>query len=668
MSSLYRLRKTPTRLRRLFTFNGSAKHRKDVASTPSTGKNGQPANVRLCPSSYYYQAVEGAGRVAYNCVYLTIPRVRFPMAGSKPEAATGASIPSADNRLDSWKEIAAHLKRDERTVRRWEKAEGLPVHRHVHKRQATVYAYKSELDGWWNTRRPRLEQQEQVQGAVRRRWWVLLVALLAVSLLALATAKLRDWRLSLRGPGASLVIRSVAVLPLENLSGDPEQEYFADGVTEDLIADLAQISALRVISRTSVMQYKRVKKPLPQIARELNVDAVVEGVIERSGDEVRITAQLIYAPADRHLWAKSYERELRDVLALQDEVARDIAEEVRAKLTPQEKPQPASVRAVNPAAYEAYLKGRFFENKDTTEGFRKGLEYFQKAVEIDPKFALGYAWLAGSYVDLGNTSSMPSGETFPKAKAAAEKALGLDDTLADGHQVLALIRHLYEYNQAGAEREFKRAMELNPNLAGAHAGYSIYLDHMLRCDEAVAEAKKAKQLDPLSPEVNIPIGIAFVCARRYDEAIEHFQKDLDSDSTDYMARYWLAWAYMGQGKFEAAIAEDQRLALNEGLPGIGTRGQLAVFYALVGKKREAIKIVTDLKEKRTHEYVRPHMIAQIYAALGENDQALEWLEKSYEEKDDWIVWTRMYVGELFHGPLRSDPRFKDLLRRVGLPP
>jgi TolB-like protein/DNA-binding winged helix-turn-helix (wHTH) protein/Tfp pilus assembly protein PilF len=470
-----------------------------------------------------------------------------------------------------------------------------------------------------------------------------------------------------RGVGAPR-IQSLAVLPLENLSRDPEQEYFADGVTEDLIADLAQISALRVISRTSVMQYKRARKPLPQIARELNVDAVVEGVIEHSGDKVRITAQLIYAPADRHLWAKSYERQLRDVLALQDEVARDIADEIRVKLTPREKEALTITPAVNPAAHEAYLKGRFFSRRGTTEGSQKGLEYFREAVEIDPGFALGYAGLANSYMRLGNTSSMPSKEAYEKAKAAAQKALEIDDTLAEAHHALAVIKHMYEYDQAGAEREFKRGMELNPNLAGVHAAYSLYLDHMLRCDEAVAEAKTAEQLDPLSPEGNIRIGIAFVCGRRYDQAIEHFQKDLHSDPTNYMARYWLANAYMGQGKYEAAIAEDQRLALNEGLPGMDTRGQLALIYALAGKKREAIKILTDLKEKHSREYVRPHMIAEIYAALGENDQAMEWLEKSYEERDDWIVWTRMYVGVRFQGPLPSDPRFQDLMRRVGLPP
>jgi TolB-like protein/Tfp pilus assembly protein PilF len=589
------------------------------------------------------------------------------MAGSKPEAATGASTPSADNRLDSWKEIAVHLKRDERTVRRWEKAEGLPVHRHVHKRQATVYAYKSELDGWWNNRRPRLEQQEQLQGAVRRRWRVLLVALLGVSLLALAVAKLRDWRLRVKGPGDSVVIRSVAVLPLENLSGDPEQEYFADGLTEDLIADLAQISALRVISRTSVMQYKRAKKPLPQIARELNVDAAVEGVIERSGDQVRITAQLIYAPADRQLWAKSYERRLRDVLALQDEVARNIADEIQVKLDPEEQVRLASVHPVNPAAYDAYLKGRFFFAKMTTEGYEKGLETFQRAVSIDPEFALGYAWLAMSYLQLGNSSMQSTRETYPKAKTAAQRALAIDDTLAEPHLSLAWINHFYEYDQSGAEKEFRRAIELNPSLADAHGDYSLYLVHMVRCEEAKSEARMAQRLDPLSVGVKGLLGITFWCAHQYDLANQQLQDVLGLYPDDPLTRYWLVEVYLAQGKYQEAIAQAQQLEARGDLPQTGTRYLLGMAYALAGRRSEAVKIIEGLKRNRTQWYARPQMIAAIYAALGDKDGVIRWIEKGCEEHDDWVVWSRVYPALGFES-LRSDPRFQALLRRIGLPP
>jgi tetratricopeptide (TPR) repeat protein len=261
---------------------------------------------------------------------------------------------------------------------------------------------------------------------------------------------------------------------------------------------------------------------------------------------------------------------------------------------------------------------------------------------------------------------MPSAEAYEKAKAAAQKALEIDNTLSEAHLELAAIKHFYEYDQPGAEGEFRHALELNPNLANAHEQYSSYLYHMLRCDNALAEAKTNKQLDPLSPWGNINIGIAFCCGRRYDRAVEQIRKELDSDPE--LARYWLAWAYMGQGNLEAAIAENQRLALNSRLPGVDTLGQLAVFYALAGKKQEAVKILTDLKKKRATEHIRPHIIAEIHAALGENDQALEWLEKSYDERDDWIVWTRMFVGDLFERPLHSDPRFQDLMRRVGLWP
>jgi TolB-like protein/Tfp pilus assembly protein PilF len=589
------------------------------------------------------------------------------MADSKPEAATGASIRSAENRLDSWKEIAAHLKRDERTVRRWEKAEGLPVHRHVHKRQATVYAYKSELDGWRNNRRPLLEQREQVQGAVRRRWRELLAALLAVSVLALAAAKLRDWRLRVRGPSDSLVIRSVAVLPLENLSGDPEQEYFADGVTEDLIADLAQISALRVISRTSVMQYKRAKKPLPQIARELKVDAVVEGVIERSGDRVRITAQLIYAPADRHLWAKRYERELRGVLALQDEVARDIADEIQVKLDPEEQVRLASSHPVNPAAYDAYLKGRFFYTKMTTEGYEKGLKTFQRAVAIDPEFALGYAWLAKSYMQLGNSSMQPTRETYPKAKTAARRSLGIDDTLAEPHLSLAWIDDSYEYDQSGAEKEFRRAIELNPSLADAHGDYSLYLVHMVRCEEAKAEARMAQRLDPLSVGVKTLLGITFWCARQYDQANQQLQDVLGLYPDDPLARYWLAEVYLAEGKYQEAMAQARQLEAHGDLPQTDTRYLLGMAYALAGRRSEAVKIIEGLKHNRAQGYARPQMIAAIYGALGEKDEVIRWIEKGCEEHDDWVVWSRVYPALGFQS-LRSDPRYQALLRRIGLPP
>jgi serine/threonine protein kinase len=488
-----------------------------------------------------------------------------------------------------------------------------------------------------------------------------------VIMLALAAAVVlgRSWVQKRRSDISPPQIRSLAVLPLENFSHDPAQEYFADEMTEALITDLAKLNALRVISRTSIMQYKGMKKSLPQISKELGVDAVVEGSVQRSGNRVRITVQLIQASNDTHLWADSYERDLGDVLALQDEVAQDIADKIRLKLTPQEKMQLASARAVNPAAYEAYLQGRFFTREGTIEGFQKSLESFQKAVEIDPGFALGYAELARSYLRLGNTSNMPSKRAYEKGTVAALKALRMDDTLSETHVLLAEIKHLYEWDQSGAEREYKRAIDLNPSLANAHGSYSLYLDHMARCEEAMAEAKTAKQLDPLAIGRNVLLGIAFYCDRDYDQAIVQFQKELELDPTYFLAQHWLVYPYLSKGMYEEAIAEITQEARHKDLPETVVRSQLGVAYGLAGKREEAVKILDELRKKRNQEYVRPRAIASLYAALAEKKEAIEWLEKSYEERDDWIVWTRM--NPEFES-LRSDARFQDLMRRIGLPP
>jgi serine/threonine protein kinase/tetratricopeptide (TPR) repeat protein len=481
---------------------------------------------------------------------------------------------------------------------------------------------------------------------------------------ALLGTNVGGWRQRLLGQASSPRIQTLAVLPLENLSHDSEQEYFADGMTEALITDLAKISALRVISRTSIMQYKGVKKSLPQISKELGVDAVVEGSVQRSGNRARITVQLIQASSDTHLWADTYERDLSNILALQDEVAQDIANKIRVKLTPQEKMQLTSTRPVNPVAYEAYLQGRFFTRKGTVEGLQKGLESLQKAVNVDPGFALGYAQLAASYVSLGNRSIMPSKEAYEKGRATALKALGIDDSLAETHVLQATIKHVYEWDQPGAEREYKRAIDLNPSLASAHASYSLYLDHMARCKEAMAEAKTAKQLDPLAIGMNVFLGIAFYCERDYDQAIAQFQKELELDPTYYLAQHWLVHPYLSKGMYDEAIAEIDREARHGDLPETVARAQLGVAYGLAGKREQAIKILNDLKKKRSQGYVRPRMIASLYAALSEKNQAIEWLEKSYEERDDWIVWTT--TNPEFDS-LRSDPRFQDLMRRIGLP-
>ncbi|MFQ5927272.1 MAG: adenylate/guanylate cyclase domain-containing protein, partial [Terriglobia bacterium] len=352
------------------------------------------------------------------------------------------------------------------------------------------------------------------------------VALIAIVLLAGVGWWLFRGGTPIVAPGQ---ITSLAVLPLENFMGDPEQEYFVDGMTEALITELSKIGALKVISRTSAMHYKDSDKPLPEIARELGVDAVVEGSVLRAGEEVRITAQLIHGTTDTHLWAKSYERDLRNILALQSEVAQAIADEIKLKLTPQEQARLARAQPVNPAAYEAYLRGRYYWNKRTEEGFRKGLEYFQQAAEIDPEYALAYAGLADSYNTLGSYAALPPNVAYGQGKVAAIQALELDDTLAEGHNALAWWKMDYEWDWSSAEREFRRAIELNPSYATAHHQYSHLLTAMNRTEEMLAESQRALELDPLDLIINVHLGARYYYARQYDQAIEQLQKVVEMD-------------------------------------------------------------------------------------------------------------------------------------------
>ena len=355
-------------------------------------------------------------------------------------------------------------------------------------------------------------------------------------------------------------IRSLAVLPLENLSGDASQNYFSDGMTDELITDLAQISALRVISRTSVMVYKGARKPLPQIARELNVDAVVEGTVLRSGDQVRITAQLIDASTDKHLWSQSYQGELRDTLALQDRVARAIAEQIQINLTPREQAELKSVRVVNPEAYESYLKGRYFWNKRTADGLKVALAYFKQASEEDPKYAQAYSGLADTYALLGDWqyAVMTPKEANPQAKAAALKAVELDSALGEAHNSLAFVLDGFDWDLDSGGKEFRRAIELNPGYATAHHWYSWHLALLGRYDEAIAEMKKAESLDPLSLIINADLAELLVLSHSYDESIRQSRKTIEMDPNFAMAHNQLAQAYLQQHMYKEAVVELQK--------------------------------------------------------------------------------------------------------------
>jgi TolB-like protein/DNA-binding winged helix-turn-helix (wHTH) protein/Flp pilus assembly protein TadD len=452
---------------------------------------------------------------------------------------------------------------------------------------------------------------------------------------------------------SSSPVRSLAVLPLENLSSNSE-DYFADGMTDELITDLAQISALRVISRTSVMPYKGARKPLPQIARELNVDAVVEGTVLRSGKQVRITAQLIQAPADKHLWAQSYEGDVHDTLALQKKVARAIAEQIRIKLTPQEEAVLGNVKVVNPEAYENYLKGRYFWNKRTADGLKKATYYFNQAIESDPNYSLPYTGLA----DIYQLSDHPQ-----LAREEVQKALDLDDQLAEAHNSLARLLYLFNGDWDGADREFRRALELNHNYAPAHHWYSMYLALEGRKEQALAEAEKAYELDPLSPVVGAYLAKILQEAGQYDKAIEQAKKTLDLEPDSAVTHAVLGIVYENKQMYAEAITEYKR-ALQLGGPPGEMRGLLGYAYAVSGNRTDAEKIIAELKALwpgHTHAALD---LAVVFSGLGDKENALYWLEKAQEMHVSDLIG----IGQDSHFvEVRSDRRFQALVQRVGAP-
>ncbi len=488
-------------------------------------------------------------------------------------------------------------------------------------------------------------------------------------ILALVTAfAVGTWRAS-RG-GATTVpvhagthISSLAVLPLDNLSADPTQEYFTDGMTEELIGALAMIAELRVVSRTSVMQYKNVHKPLPQIARELRVDAIVTGSVSYFADSkrVRITAQLVDAATDRNLWSQSYERDLSDVFALQDDVARNIALRIRVQLTPQEQDRLASPRSVKSEAHDAYLRGRYHWNKGTEKEYREAKRYFEQAAEIDPTYAAAFAGLADYY---WATDELPPRVAAPKATGYARKALVLDEKLAGTHTTLGAIQFFAHYNWAGAEEEFKRAVELNPSDADAHQMYAVFLSAMGRADEALSEIQTAQILNPLDPTPIVTTGSIFYFARQYDRAIEQCGKSLEVDPTLHAAHDCLGSAYMAKRDYQKAIAECRLAVAGSGDDPVRLVG-LARAYALDERKVEANKVLTKLRTIAKAHYVPPYFFVQIHASLGEKKQAISWLERAYRERDFYL--TQLRVDDTVD-PLRSDPRFEKILHDIGLSP
>ena len=457
-------------------------------------------------------------------------------------------------------------------------------------------------------------------------------------------------------------IRSIAVLPLEDLSGDSVQDYFADGMTDELIMNLGQISALRVISRTSVMGYKSVRKPLPEIARELGVEAIVEGSVLRSGASIQIAAQLIEAPTDRRIWAKSFEEDFRDMIGLQNKVARNIAEQVHATLSRREEAHLQSGKRIDPTAYEAYLKGRFFWNKRSEEGLRKAIAYFNEAIEADPTYAQPYAGLADSYALSGDWQHglLPPKEALPKARAAADRALALDDSLGEAHASLAFALDLYFWDWRAAETEHQRAIALNPSYATAHQWYAWHLIVMGQNREALAELHKAASLDPLSLIIGADLADALCIARLEEESIQQSSSILEMDPNFALGHYQLGQALAQRRMHDQAIAEYQAaIKLAGDRPVFASN--LAYTLAVSGRTDEAQQIVMGLVAKQNQHSPSHSNIALAYVGLGDHNEAMVWLEEAYRSRFNPSILMRRAFD-----PLRYDPRFQELLRRLRL--
>ncbi len=605
---------------------------------------------------------------------------------AEPVPGTPPSLRLPEDHLDSWKEIAAYLKRDVTTVQRWEKREGMPVHRHQHDRIGSVYAFSSELDAWMQSRRLSLEEEEKERrtetpvdedeesdrgptGTPRaRRWskksWLVLAATFGIVLIvgSVGYIRLSGSRNPPRQPRGRLML---AVLPFQNLTGDPGQEYFSDGMTEEMITQLSNLDPqhLGVIARTSVMHYKNGQAPLDQIGRELGAYYVLEGSVRRDSDKVRITAQLVQMKDQSHLWSRTYDRELSHLLALQGEIAHQIADEIKFTLGDHTSSEPVHASSSSPATYEAYdlyLRGQYFWNKRTVEGFQQAIAYFQQAIAKDPSYARAFAGLADSYALLGSYSLAPQLDFMQKARAAALRALELDDKLPEAHTALALIVQNYDWDWQTAEKEYRRAIELNPNYVTAHHWYAEHLTYRGRLDEAFAESERARQLDPLSLIIAADNGAILYYSRQYDRAIEKWNAVLAMDPA-FSRAHLVRYAYVEKGRIADALAEVENYDPVDDTPWRWS--SLAYIYGRSGQRAQALRALRKLEQINRRQPMDSAAILWAHVGIGDKDQAFVWLEKAYTEHSNTLITLKVEPG---YDSLRSDPRFQDVMRRVGL--
>ena len=589
---------------------------------------------------------------------------------SGPSLEIPRSGKTSDGRLDSWKEIAAYLNRDVTTVQRWEKREGMPVHRHLHDKRGSVYAIVAELDAWLAGRRAQVEandvesEPQATDGPAgisshRALYWI---AAGVIAFAVLAGVAITRYRNRTGGAAAPQTIRSLAVLPMRNLSGDASQDYLAEGLTEAIIDRLSSIRDLRVTSHTSVMRFKNPQMSIPEISRTLGVDAVVEGSVIREGSRIRVTAQLIRGTTDEHFWSETYDRELRDALTLESELAQSIADKVQVTITGPEHLRLSAVRPVAPEVYESYLKGSYTLNQlHGRAEIEESIAEFDEAIRKDPTFAPAYLGRAESYEDLGTVfAGVPAAQTRPKVVESAEAALRLDPNLAEAHVLLADV-YQQQFRWSDAESEYRRGFDLNPNNAVAQQAFAQWLMCQGRTDEALVWIRRARKLDPFAVSGSSEAWILFN-AHRYQEAIRETRSDLAVRPDDSNGLLMMGFALIANDQAAQAIAPLEKVvAESHGSPA--AMGLLIRAYAHAGRKADAYRVLTQLKQEQRSGYVPAAAFVNAYLGLGDNEQAFVWLEKAYNEQSNILQFLKTHP---YFDPIRSDPRFKSLVHRVGL--
>jgi TolB-like protein/Flp pilus assembly protein TadD len=582
-----------------------------------------------------------------------------------PAAAT------ASDRLDGWKEIAAYLKREVRTVQRWEKSEGLPIHRLQHDKLSTIWAVKTELDDWLKQRQIKPSDPGEEEDEEDRSDGILYdpdptwpkLRLMALGFLVIAALAYGAYKWSHPSPKPQRKIMLV-VLPFGNTSGDASQEYFSDGLTEEMIAQLGKLNPERlgVIARTTSMTYKHTTKTASQIGRELGVDYILEGSVFRSQKRVRITGQLIQVKDQTHVWADTYDRNLSDALVLQSTVAQAVAREVEIKLTPEVQARLEQPRPLNPEAHDAYLKGLDYWNRRTEEGFQESIDYFNQAIARDPNYALAYAGLAGAYGSAGFYGARPPHQVYPQAKQAALRALEIDDTLAEAHDALGDVRDEYDWDFSSAESEYRAAIQFNASDARAHEVYALLLARLGRTDEALAEIRKARQLDPGSPFIRTHLGVIYYYARRFDQALAACQEARDLYPSFALAHMWVGVVDVQKGLYDQGIAELQK-SLDLAPGNSYLEALLGYADAVAGRRPAALGVLHHLETLPQQKYVSPAYIGLVYTGLGDKNSAFRWADQALQDRSVWLIYLK---AEPMVDTLRSDQRFEHLTRAVGL--